>query len=432
MNTKTLLTILILTLTCTHARANDPLEVGKPCPDLKLSEVHYYTKKAVLVSDFKGKWLVLDFFSRGCLSCFESFPKMNKLRAEFKDKMEIMLVGYDDDKIRPVYERFRTRQNLNLPVVYDSAIFKTFKIRAVPYIIVVDPDGIVKALTTSLDRQNIIDLLQGKDSRLQEAKNADEIKRRSALYDASKPLLINNNGGYDTAFLFRSVLTQWDGIIFGASNRHIDRYNKNKVQVVGLPIQVLYMIAYGDTTHYAPRDPSPYGKWWKFPIVESKDAALEFNWSFPENKYNYSLIVPLHKASTQYLKEVMQRDLKNYFGYDVTVEKRMMPCWKLVATEKAKANLRSKGGKIVISNSIDTKSLKLSNVPVAMLISQLWLYNQMEPPFIDETAIEDNIDLELEVLHTDFNDWQRALKKVGLSLVKGEREMNVIVIRDPT
>ncbi len=33
--------------------------------------------------------------------------------------------------------------------------------------------------------------------------------------------------------------------------------------------------------------------------------------------------------------EVMQRDLKNYFGYEVSEETRLMPCWKLTVVKEA-------------------------------------------------------------------------------------------------
>jgi hypothetical protein len=39
-------------------------EVGKPCPDFTLNNVAYYSKKKVSLNDFKGKWLILDFWNK--------------------------------------------------------------------------------------------------------------------------------------------------------------------------------------------------------------------------------------------------------------------------------------------------------------------------------------------------------------------------------
>lgn len=119
---KTIPLLAIIILTCIHAWANDPLEVGKPCPDVQFNDVQYYKNKQVSVGDFKGKCLVLDFFSRGCVACFQSLAKMNDLRKEFKDKMEVVLVAHTDEATRNAYERFRKKQNLDLPVAVHSSV----------------------------------------------------------------------------------------------------------------------------------------------------------------------------------------------------------------------------------------------------------------------------------------------------------------------
>lgn len=72
-------------------------EIGKPCPDFVLKDVINYPKKEVRLNDFKGKWLILDFWDRDCTACIESFPKINALQKEFGDKVQFILVG-DQDK----------------------------------------------------------------------------------------------------------------------------------------------------------------------------------------------------------------------------------------------------------------------------------------------------------------------------------------------
>jgi hypothetical protein len=42
-------------------------EIGKPCPEFRLNNVYYFKKAYVTNNDFKGKWLVLDLFSTGCI-----------------------------------------------------------------------------------------------------------------------------------------------------------------------------------------------------------------------------------------------------------------------------------------------------------------------------------------------------------------------------
>ena len=129
------------------------------------------------------------------------------------------------------------------------------------------------------------------------------------------------------------------------------------------------------------------------------------------------------------MQQVMQSELKNYFGYEVRVEKRVLPYWRLIATAEARTKLRTKGGQSNVTGN--HLGVKITNKPVSSLIYIIWGENQDEPFFADETGITGNIDLDLNCLLTDFNDLKNELKKNGLELVQGRKEMNAIVIRDP-
>src|SRR5260221_11561119 len=68
--------------------------VGKPFPNFLLENVQYYTQNKVSLEDFRGKWLILDFWNEHCPSCISSFPKMDLMQKEFGEKIQIMLVGF--------------------------------------------------------------------------------------------------------------------------------------------------------------------------------------------------------------------------------------------------------------------------------------------------------------------------------------------------
>jgi hypothetical protein len=70
-------------------------------------------------------------------------------------------------------------------------------------------------------------------------------------------------------------------------------------------------------------------------------------------------------------------------------------------------------------------------MPVSALINNIWGFNQDERTFLDETGIQGNIDLEMDCIWTDLNDVKKELRKNGLDLVKGEKKLKVLVIRDP-
>jgi thiol-disulfide isomerase/thioredoxin len=137
-------------------------QIGMPCPDILFQEVHHYDKNRIRISDFKGRWLILDLFSTGCRACFQSFPKVNQLQKDFKGKVQFLLVGRDDNFIRDAYEKFRTRLKLDLAIAFDTLSFYHFGVKGVPHLMVIDDKGIVRAITSSLTKTNIQDFLNGK------------------------------------------------------------------------------------------------------------------------------------------------------------------------------------------------------------------------------------------------------------------------------
>src|SRR5450755_2346486 len=113
------------------------LKVGKPCPDFTLDHVEYYPKKSVSLKDFRGKWLILDCWTSRCMACISSFPHTNQMQKEFAGKVQFLMVGFtgvmsgnrpDDQHIHSLYKKLKEKEQLKLPMAFDSIQFKKFNI----------------------------------------------------------------------------------------------------------------------------------------------------------------------------------------------------------------------------------------------------------------------------------------------------------------
>lgn len=424
-----LLTALLIAgiQTVTFAQeANDGYpEIGKPCPDFVLKEVQYHAKKQMSLQDLKGKHVILDFFSSGCASCVEAFPKTNKLYQEHKNDVEIILVGKEDKWVRPMYEKFRQKQQLNLPVVFDSALCNRWVPAGYPHLIWIDKEGIVRAITSSSDlkQENLQAFLTGKDFVYFDRSYASNQKRSDGPQTEMESANINDND-----VLSASILSNWGG---RSDQRALDQFRNGErtFDARCMILQWLYNLAYvGKISWYA--GDSLYGKFANEPVLEIADKTpFEYNFSAKTNLYNYCLIVPKTQANTAYMQEQLQKDLKKTFGFDVSVENRKFPIWKLVATEAARKKLKTKGGKAQFEG-IPYASFSATNMSVKSLIGMIWAHQQMGPDFVDETGIEGNIDLKMDCVMTDLEAVRKELQKNGLDLVKAEREMKALVIRD--
>ncbi len=242
---------LSVLITCAQNNSVTYPEIGKLSPEFYLSDIKYYSEKNASSEDFRGRWLILDFWSSSCVSCIKSFPKINSLRKQFNNKIEFILIGYNDDHIELLFEKFKKKFELQLPVVYDTNLFKVFEIPSVPHIVWIDNNGIIKAITTSheLTTDNLQSFLTGDQLNLAVKDNKISMDEKSKAFYYDKPLLINGNGGNDTKFLFRSLLTPMnikEMPFMPAENIEAARM-KNMLQVTGMPLSWLYKMAYGDT-----------------------------------------------------------------------------------------------------------------------------------------------------------------------------------------
>src|SRR5690606_27999812 len=68
------------------------LKVGQEIPDFYLENIQHFRENSLGKADLKGKWTIIDFFSRGCVACFESFPHTNKIYKQYQEDVDIILV----------------------------------------------------------------------------------------------------------------------------------------------------------------------------------------------------------------------------------------------------------------------------------------------------------------------------------------------------
>lgn len=238
---------------------------------------------------------------------------------------------------------------------------------------------------------------------------------------------------------------------------------QGKVQEVNASLSDLYYLAYADTLNNEPysrvqttkRFPDTvakpflkrtYGKYWHKPILEVSDT-LPFvsEWGKSGNRWNYSIEVPKERATAAFLQKAMQRDLKTFFGYHVTVEIRNMPCYFLRALSTAEQKLRTATPDgtpyrfELLANWKKDETVEYKNFEIRDLIKYLHnnLFDILHIPFIDETGIIGEIDftnrksIYEEVAKGNMEVVQAYLKSFHLYLEKGEKPMKVVVIRDP-
>ncbi len=128
------------------------LAVGTSAPDFAATTPD---GKQVHLSDFKGKTVVLDFWSTWCPPCQRSMPHLEKVYQSVKDKnVAVLGVCVWDDK--PAYDKWvaAKKNTYHFPTAFDPAghgagsiASKLYQVSGIPTQYVIDKDGKIAAST---------------------------------------------------------------------------------------------------------------------------------------------------------------------------------------------------------------------------------------------------------------------------------------------
>lgn len=117
---------------------------GSPAIDIKLEDVN---GKTVKLSDFKGKYLYLDFWATWCGPCKQQAPYFEKLNKEI-DSDEIVFISISVDKHKATWKSYLAKHDKKTIQFnsLDPAIDAMWKVNAIPRFILIDRDfNIIKA-----------------------------------------------------------------------------------------------------------------------------------------------------------------------------------------------------------------------------------------------------------------------------------------------
>lgn len=118
---------------------------GQVAPDFTLTDIN---GQKLSLSDFKGKYVLLDFWGSWCIWCIKGFPQMKEYYNKYKGKYEIL--GIDCNDTQEKWKEAVAKYELPWKHVYndkDSKVLSDYAIQGFPTKILVGPDGkIVKTI----------------------------------------------------------------------------------------------------------------------------------------------------------------------------------------------------------------------------------------------------------------------------------------------
>ena len=122
-----------------------------PAPEIALNAVYRDGKEgggAVKLSEFKGKWVFINFWATWCAPCRDEMPSMEMLNRRFGKELVVMSVSVDDDQTQ--IARFFGDEKPSFLVLWDKEkkFTTTYGSRKFPESYLIAPDGRMAAKFT--------------------------------------------------------------------------------------------------------------------------------------------------------------------------------------------------------------------------------------------------------------------------------------------
>lgn len=407
-----LIVVMTLLSLSTFAQTKMELVIGKPFPYNERFTLSHPKSKTMSAEDFKGKYLLLQLFSSQCVLSFKGLPLLDTLQKQNDKNLNILLISLRDNKIETLYKKFKLHYKLELKMSVDSALLSTLRFYFLPTYIWIDPSGIVQAVSgpDRVTRANVQTFISG-----QKLSFSDLI--RPSTFNEKNDFLDNGNGGADSNYLFRSVLSNWNESIPYYIPRELKfDANTKKFAALGANLSMLLRYAYFGRPFIEYAD-SLNGSVWPHPVFEFNHAA---------NQSLYCYAVSYKTSPVPKLSELLKTAISQTLGRDVRIEIRGMPYYE-ISFDSVKQNLiRSDGGKAVHRHS--HASLDDSNITIADLINRLEYYNTGDIPFITTGWFPNHFSIKLGRILTDQNDFFEGLRMLGFTITKKYKSMQVIVV----
>lgn len=145
------------------------------------------TDKPLSIAALKGKFILLDFWTYGCINCIHIIPDLKKLEAKYANQLVVIGVHsakFQNEKETENIRRIILRYELEHPVYNDAdfKVWQSYGVRAWPTQVLIDPSGYVVGSVSGEGNYDVIDNAI--------AKLSDEFRKRGELNEQPLRLVL--------------------------------------------------------------------------------------------------------------------------------------------------------------------------------------------------------------------------------------------------
>jgi len=370
-------------------------EIGKEVPNYRFTNILNSSEKNLSIGDLKGKVVILEFWATWCTPCIPAMKKLDTLQTQFKDDLEIITVSPDDKKR---LERFIKTTQTKLRVAHDTAHQNSFKYKKIPHSIIIDKEGIVRAITApeNINKKVIEELL---------TVNKIALKVKNDFY--IDPLLEVENLKAISNSDYRIEFTGYDQKKRAGSKLLINiDGNINGIEMWNNTLPRLYQSL--------------------FDIPSSNRLVFKDGLSYDDfaskKEDLYNLTIEVSREKNNKWRQIGIDFLNQYFESNARRSTKKMLCYVL----KNEGNILKKSNSEESDYMFMGPIFKMKKQKMKKLTGYLEGYRGA--PIVDQTNLTEVYDLNLDWQEESPETLLRELKKYGLTLEKSKTKIPVEVI----
>lgn len=231
-----------------HAETITPLKVGDKVPDIVFTKMLNHTASNGKLSDFAGKFIIIDMWFRACQPCVSGMRHLDSLQAEFKKDLQILPLTWEKKgDVERFWNTILEVKGLKMvQVVEDSLVRQLFPASGFPHQIWINKNGIVVAITggKAVTKENVKKFILGE--KLQSAK-PDELDA-----NVKHAIAPNINIRFEqnlNKIIYYSYFSSYRHEFSGMGRSYVDSQSGLvRITANNFPLGLLYQFAYTDNS----------------------------------------------------------------------------------------------------------------------------------------------------------------------------------------
>lgn len=216
-----------------------PQEGRVRAPELSGARSWLNTDKPLSLAALRGKIVLLDFWTYGCINCIHIIPDLKRLEAKYSKQLVVIGVHsakFENEKETENIRRIILRYEIEHPVVNDAdfRIWNEYAVRGWPTLVLIDPEGYVIGAVSGEGHYDLLDRAIGR--------TVEEYRKRGMLDEQPLRLVLERAkvGDLPLAFPGKILADARGDRLFIADSNH------NRIVVTRLDGTLLYAIGAGE------------------------------------------------------------------------------------------------------------------------------------------------------------------------------------------